>query len=282
MQPSNFHCHSVFCDGHGQPEEYVEAALSRHFRACGFSSHSPLPFETSWNMSACDLPGYLLEINRLKEKYAGRTEIYLGMEIDYLDETCNASIPRFRSLPLDYRIGSLHFLPWRSPLTEEHMTCIDGPFVQFAVTVMERYGGDVRRITEHFFDISMQMAETGGFDIVGHADKMYMNGCLCPGFDRSADWYRKPFDDYLCLIAEKGYIVEINTKNLLRKGQTYPSTDSFRRLHELHIPVMVNSDSHFPALLNDGRNEALALLQEAGFRTTRELAGGTWQDIPVG
>jgi histidinol-phosphatase (PHP family) len=282
MQPSNFHSHCTFCDGHGQPEDYVEAALARHFRAYGFSSHSPLPFETSWNMSACNMPGYILEINRLKEKYSGRTEIYLGLEIDYLDETYNASIPYFQSLPLDYRIGSLHFLPWRQPLTEENMTCIDGPFALFAAIVKERYGGDVRRITKHFFEVSMQMAETGGFDVVGHPDKIYMNGCLCPGFDLSADWYRKPFEDYVRLIAEKGYVMEVNTKNFLRKGQTYPSLNSLKLIHKLRIPVMVNSDCHDPALVNDGRDEVLALLREAGFRTTREPAGGTWRDMPIG
>jgi histidinol-phosphatase (PHP family) len=282
IHPSNFHCHSTFCDGHSHPEAYVEAALAQHFRACGFSSHSPLPFETSWNMSASDMPGYILEISRLKEKYSGRTEIYLGLEIDYLDETYNASIPFFRSLPLDYRIGSLHFLPWRSPLTEENMTCIDGPFAQFAELVKERYGGDIRRITRHFFEISMQMAEAGGFDIVGHADKIYMNGCLYPGFDLSADWYRQPFEDYVRLIAEKGYVMEVNTKHFLQKGQTYPLLNALKLIRECRIPVMVNSDSHVPALMNDGRNEVLALLREAGFRTTRELAGGTWQDMPIG
>jgi histidinol-phosphatase (PHP family) len=233
-------------------------------------------------MSAGHMPEYILEINRLKEKYSGRTEIYLGLEIDYLDETYNASIPFFQSLPLDYRIGSLHFLPWQRPLTEENMTCIDGSFDLFAGLVKERYGGDVRRITKHFFDTSMQMAEAGGFDIVGHADKIYMNGCLYPGFDLPADWYRKPFEDYLCLIAEKGYVMEINTKHFLRKGQTCPSLNALKRLHRLRIPVMVNSDCHIPARLNDGRNEILVLLRETGFRTTRELVSGTWQDVPIG
>jgi histidinol-phosphatase (PHP family) len=281
MQSSNFHSHCTFCDGHSQPEAYVEAALSRHFRAYGFSSHSPLPFETCWNMSACNMEGYIREISRLKEKYSGRIEIYLGLEIDYLDETYNASIPYFRSLPLDFRIGSLHFLPWQQPLTEENMTCIDGPFARFVETVGERYGNDVRRITKHFFDTSMQMAEAGGFDIVGHADKICMNGSGCSGFDRAADWYRKPFEDYLGLIAEKGYVMEVNTKNFLRKGQLYPSQDALKRIREHRIPVMVNSDCHTPALVNDGRNEVLALLREAGFRTTREPVCGAWQDIPL-
>jgi histidinol-phosphatase (PHP family) len=127
----------------------------------------------------------------------------------------------------------------------------------------------------------MRMVETGGFDIVGHLDKIYMNGSLHPGFDRLADWYRQPFDAYIDLIAEKGLIVEINTKNLLRKKQTYPHEDTLKRLHERRIPVMVNSDCHYPGLVNDGRSETIALLKETGFRTTRELVNGTWQDVAI-
>lgn len=43
---------------------------------------------------------YLSEFHRLKEKYAGRIELYIGLEIDYLNEASNPSIARFRELPL--------------------------------------------------------------------------------------------------------------------------------------------------------------------------------------
>lgn len=54
-------------------------------------------------MSKDDMPEYLQEIKRLKQKYSDQLEIYAGLEIDYLDETYNASIPYFQELPLDYR-----------------------------------------------------------------------------------------------------------------------------------------------------------------------------------
>ena len=72
------------------------------------------------------MPEYLQEIKRLKQKYSDQLEIYAGLEIDYLDETYNASIPYFQELPLDYRIGSIHFLPVSERLVEENMVCIDG------------------------------------------------------------------------------------------------------------------------------------------------------------
>lgn len=281
MQLSNYHSHSTFCDGRSTPEDFVKFAISNGFRAYGFSSHSPLPFETFWNMTKDDMPEYLAEIGRLKKKYDGRLEIYAGLEIDYLDESYNASIPYFRELPLDYRIGSIHFLPVAWPLAEANMMCIDGSFREYRQSVGAYYGGDVRKLVAHYFNATQQMVEAGGIDIVGHMDKIYMNGQKCEGFDLEADWYRKPLDDCLHLIAEKGLMVEVNTKNLVKKQELYPHAGYLHRLRELGIPVMVNSDCHYPDLVNDGRAEAFGLLKEAGFKSTRELAGGHWQDVAI-
>lgn len=281
MQPSNFHSHCTFCDGRSHPEDYIKFALLQKFRAYGFSSHSPLPFETFWNMSALDMDEYLNEITRLKEVYKGQIEIYTGLEIDYLDETYNASIPYFQNLPLDFRISSVHFIPWEDPLSEANMTCIDGGYEEFAKAIEMRYKGNIRLATEAFFYSSMHMVEQGGFEIVGHMDKIYMNASRHSGFDINAPWYRKLQEAYVDLIAEKGLIVEINTKNYVRKKQTFPHSDLFKLLYKHNIPVMVNSDSHFPDLINAGRAEVLALLKVAGFRTTRELVAGKWEDLAI-
>ena len=76
---SNFHSHCTFCDGRSHAEDFLRFAIANHFRAYGFSSHSPLPFETLWNMSKNDMPEYITEINRLKKKYAGDIEVYFGL-----------------------------------------------------------------------------------------------------------------------------------------------------------------------------------------------------------
>lgn len=278
---SNFHSHCTFCDGRSHPEDFVKFALSKRFRAYGFSSHSPLPFETFWNMSKEDMTEYITEINRLKNKYAGEIEIYTGLEIDYIDATYNAKIPYFQDLPLDYRISSIHFLPWKAPLLEENMVCIDGGYADYETGVNQHFGGSIRRMTECFFENSMQMVEIGGFDIVGHIDKIYMNGCRHPDFDIHADWYQRPFLQLLDLVAEKGLIVEINCKTKTRKGQTFPHIESFPELKKRNIPVMVNSDCHFPDLVNDGREETLRLLKNIGFRFTCELVGGQWKEVEI-
>ncbi|MDR1747312.1 MAG: histidinol-phosphatase [Tannerella sp.] len=281
MQPSNFHSHCTFCDGRSHPEDFIKFAIAQNFRAYGFSSHSPLPFATSWNMPILDMPEYFNEIKRLKKKYAGQIEIYLGMEIDYLDDTYNPSISMFRSLPLDFRIGSIHFLPWKYPLEEDNMSSIDCAYKDFEKMVKNHYRGDIRRVVSDFFRSTIDMIESGGFDIVGHLDKIYFNGCNHPGFDMTADWYQKPLTECIDLIAQKEYIVEINSKNFAPRQQIYPHFNVLKTLYDHHIPVMVNSDSHSPVLINSGRNEALTLLRAVGYQSTRELVDGTWQDVPI-
>ena len=100
MKPvkSNVHTHTVFCDGRDTPREMAEEALRRGFCSLGFSSHSPIPYESSWGMR--DEQGYLQEIASLKEEYRGRLEIACGIEWD-LDSAIDPG--RY-----DYTISSVH------------------------------------------------------------------------------------------------------------------------------------------------------------------------------
>jgi histidinol-phosphatase (PHP family) len=50
MSWTNYHSHCHYCDGKYEPEKYIESALQQGLLAYGFSSHTPLPFETTWAM----------------------------------------------------------------------------------------------------------------------------------------------------------------------------------------------------------------------------------------
>ncbi|MCK9342889.1 MAG: histidinol-phosphatase [Massilibacteroides sp.] len=281
IQLSNFHSHTSFCDGCDFPEKFVRFAISRHMRAYGFSAHAPLPFENFSNMSSFDLPEYLQEIERLKKKYRGIIELYVGLEIDFLDYTYNPSIKYFTSLPLDYRIGSVHFLPFSRPLLEENTMCIDGPIETFKSNVNEHFVGNIELVVKRYFDAVNEMIERGGFDIVGHMDKIFMNGKYVKGFNPYAESYLKLMNETFDHIAQKGLIVELNTKNLLCKNETYPHKHYISLFKKFRIPVMVNSDSHYPTRVDHGIREGLALLKAHGIDFTYELVDGEWTQIAI-
>lgn len=277
MNLTNYHSHCLYCDGRADMEAFVRFALSGGFSSYGFSSHAPLPFPTSWTMEWDRMDDYLSEFHRLKAKYADRIELYVGLEIDYLDETSHPGIARFRDLPLDYRIGSVHMLP----TADGEVVDIDVPIDTFCRLVDVRFGGDLDRVVHLYYDRLLRMVELGGFDIVGHADKMHYNAsCYRRGL-LDEEWYDDLVRSYFQEIARHGYQVEVNTKSYLDKHVLFPNVRYFSYLNKLGIRVQVNSDAHYPERINDGRREALQALHRAGYRSVMELHDGTWQPIPL-
>lgn len=274
---TNYHSHCSYCDGRVPMEEYIEEAIRQGFTSYGISSHAPVPFPTNWAMKMEDVPAYLEEANLLKEKYAADIEIYVGMEIDYLDEKKNPSISFFQALPLDYRIGSVHLLH----SLEGELVDIDVSRERFTELLPLYFGNDLKQLVLDYFHKNIVMIETGGFDIVGHADKVFFNASCCQPDLSEQDWYNKLMSEYFQLMKEKGCMIEINTKVYDKLGIFYPHIKYFPLLKSLNIPVMVNSDSHYPDFINSGRREALNALKENGIDSVMELHGGKWEECPI-
>ena len=274
---TNYHSHSLYCDGRANMEDFIRFALSGGFTSYGFSSHAPLPFSTAWTMEWDSMDDYLAEFRRLKAKYAGQIELYIGLEIDYLNEESNPSVARFRELPLDYRIGSVHLLY----NDKGEVVDIDVSADKFRTIVDKEFGGDLVRVVHLYYERLMRMVELGGFDIVGHADKMHYNAAVYrPGL-LDEPWYDALMQDYFDAIARKDYIVEVNTKAWLDLGTFYPNERYFPMLLEKGIRVQVNSDSHYPERINNGRLQALAALQASGYHTVTERYNNEWKDMPL-
>ena len=258
-------------------EDFIRFALSEGFTSYGYSSHAPLPFSTAWTMEWDAMDDYLAEFHRLKAKYAGQIELYIGLEIDYLNEESNPSVVRFRELPLDYRIGSVHLLYD----DKGEIVDVDVTADKFRRVVDKHFNGDLVRVVHLYYDRLMRMVELGGFDIVGHADKMHYNASAYhPGL-LDEPWYDALIQEYFDAIARKGYIVEINTKSYLELGTFYPNERYFPVLLEKGIRVQVNSDSHYPERINNGRLQALMALQASGYHTVTEMYSNEWKDMPL-
>lgn len=274
---TNYHSHCLYCDGRANMEDFVRFALSEGFTSYGFSSHAPLPFSTAWTMEWDLMDDYLSEFHRLKAKYAGQIELYIGLEIDYLNEESNPSVTRFRELPLDYRIGSVHLLY----NDKGEVIDIDVPADKFRDIVDREFGGDLVRVVHLYYERLLKMIGLGGFDIVGHADKMHYNAsCYRPGL-LDEPWYDELVRTYFAEIARRGYQVEINTKAYHELGTFFPNERYFSYLYGLGVKVQVNSDSHYPERINNGRREALQALKKAGYTSVMELYGGEWKEIPI-
>lgn len=254
----NLHTHTQFCDGHAPMEEFVVEAIDQGFIHLGFTPHSPISVDSPCNMSRESVQTYFDEIERLKRAYGDRINIYTSMEIDYVSVGDGPANDYFQSLPLDYRIGSIHFIP--DIANPDLMVDIDGKFQQFKGHMARNFNGDIEYVVKTFFSQMMAMVDEGGFDIVGHMDKIGYNASqYCVDIDEQP-WYDKLVIDLFENIMDHHLIIEINTKAWLQKNRFYPNLKYFGMLKRFNAPVVVNSDAHYPTLLNSGRMEALKLL----------------------
>ena len=136
----NFHSHTQFCDGRDCMENFVKAAIETGITHYGFSPHSPIPLQSPCNMPLSEVQPYLDEVKRLRDVYGDRINLYAAMEIDYLGPQWGPSTPYFATLGLDYKIGSVHFIPNQ----QGEYVDIDGNFESFKNKMQQYFNNDIR------------------------------------------------------------------------------------------------------------------------------------------
>lgn len=256
----NFHTHTPWCDGHATPAEMAQAAVASGIAHLGFSPHSPVPIESPCNMKMADVPAYRRAVEEVNRLFSPGLRAYTGMEVDYLHKHYGPTSPEIVDLGLDFMIGSVHFIPRQ----DGRFVDIDGNFESFSRKMKEDFRGDIRYVVNTFYEASAAMVLRGGFQIVGHADKVAQNaGLYHPGLEQEG-WYNDLLDEYLKLVEGSGLIVEINTKVKKDKGRFFPHERLWPRLTEAGVCLMVNSDAHYADRINQSRPEAFELLKKNG------------------
>lgn len=259
-----FHSHTEFCDGRATMEAFAREAVKRGFTHYGFSPHSPVPIVSPCNMRRSDVPRYLAEIERIRGEYGDRCRFYASMEVDYLGEMFGPSSAEIQQLPLDYLIGSVHFVASQ----KGRLVDVDGRFESFQRKMRDYFENDIRYVCEAFYRQSMAMVDAGGFDILGHLDKIGQNAnYFQPGIEEEP-WYQELVEALIDKVIsyngshpERPLTVEINTKAYAEhNGRLFPHPRHWEHLQQAGIPLIVNSDAHVPALINASRDIALNLL----------------------
>lgn len=252
-----FHSHTQYCDGKASVTEMACAAVDEGFKYYGFSPHSPLPIESPCNMPAGSVDAYLAEVEAVRRDPAlASCRFFAGMEVDYLGPEWGPSHDYFHSLPLDFTIGSVHFIPNQDGIYVD----VDGHFDNFKMKMERYFHNDIDYVVRTFYRQSTEMILAGGFDILGHLDKVGQNASyFSPGIE-DTPMYRSLVGDLIDLVIDRGLLIELNTKALAEHGRFFPGKRYLERLVRGGVPVIVNSDAHRTDTLQAGRAEGFALL----------------------
>lgn len=279
MVNSNFHMHTIFCDGKNHPEDYVLAALNKGMESIGFSAHVPIPLTNVCNMKAEVMEHYFAEIARLKQKYAKQIEIYVGFEMDYLP-TENKNLILKYITKTDYTIGSVHYIYDEKNAKYYN---IDGSAEDVNTTFKAIGRGNPKTCVNIYYQELSRVIREYKPNIVGHLDIVKKHNKNNIYFNEHEDWHINLINTVLNEIASAGTIVEVNTGGITRGflQETYPSELILAECHKRKIPIVISSDAHKAEDIDGFFDETAGKLKEIGFTQQRILKAGKWADVEL-
>lgn len=235
---SNYHTHTVFCDGKNTPEELVQEALRLGCPEIGFSGHSYTFFDESYCMSPEGTEEYRACIRELQQKYEGRIRIRLGVEQDYYSEEPTAEY--------EYVIGSVHYVKKGT----EYLP-VDESRERQQQVIRQYYNGDFYSFAEDYFETAADLYRKTRCDIIGHFDliaKFNEGGIL---FDPEHPRYRTAADRALQTLLQTPVRFEWNTGGIARgyRTEAYPAENITRQICAAGKKPLFSSDCHEAARL---------------------------------
>ena len=113
---SNYHTHTPRCKhAVGGEREYIENAIALGIVDFGFSDHTPWCYLgnqlSTGRMSDAQLHDYASTLRQLKQEYADKINLHIGLEAEYVQEKMEWLIKRCHEEGIEYLILGHHFYP---------------------------------------------------------------------------------------------------------------------------------------------------------------------------
>ena len=266
----NLHTHSVFCDGKDTPEEMVLKCLERNFNSVGFSIHSFVPYSKTVVIPLERIEQYKAEIRRLKEKYKGIIDIYLGIEYDFYSEGFEDGY--------EYTIGSVHYLN-----TKNGIQGFDNNLQSTLNYIDAHFDGDSLSFAKAYYETVASLPTIQKFDIIGHFDVLTKNNELKRFLDTDDEKYLGFAKEAILALKGKIDIFEVNTGAISRGYRTspYPSKALLKEFLVNGFKPVISSDCHDKNFVDCYFDESAKLLKEVGFKSQCALINGNFEEISL-
>lgn len=269
MLRADFHTHTSYCDGANTPAQMVEAAYRMGLTDFGVSGHAYFPYGWDGGMTDEIFKKYKEELFSLRERYAGKLNLYIGIELDCLGPVQEA----------EYAIGSTHCLKKGG-----EYIMVDNTDAILADAVDRLWGGDWYALARDYYEMEASVYENTRCDFVGHFDLITKFNQDYKHFDESRDEYLEPALEAMKKLNAQGLPFEINTGAMSRgyKEEPYPSKILLKELHDMGGRIIINSDSHRCDSICQQFDVAVKRAKECGFTHSCILKpGGGFREIEL-
>lgn len=255
----DYHTHTLLSDGNSSYEEMVLSAVDKGLDEIGFSDHVSLK-PVTWAMQEVDLPVMTGQIRDIRKKYSHLINIRYGIELDFFPGKEEQLARIIHNLPLDYVIGSVHFIgDWN----------FDGDESFYG-----KWSNDY--LYDVYFRLVQEAARTRLFDTLGHLDlikkfNIYPENDLTNLYEETAD-----------IIRDTGMVVELNTSGFDKPCHDfYPGQQWLDILFARDIPVTLSSDAHHPDQIARHYLQAVSVLKKTGYRRIISYHQRTKIPLPI-
>lgn len=256
MITGDFHVHTSFStDSDTAVREMLESAVKKGLEVVCITDHwdedYPERYEKPEEKLFCfDLPEYFRELEALKEEYAGRLDVRIGIELGlqaHLGAFYKELVSKY---PFDFVIGSVHLVKGTDPYFGE---------------LSQKYE-DTQIYQSAFSETIQNLESVESFDVLGHIDYVVRYG-KHQAKSYSYEQYREVLDEILMKVIVSGRGIEVNTAGW-KYGLEFchPHPDILKRYRELGGEILtIGSDGHRPEHVAYEFAKAEELLRECGF-----------------
>jgi histidinol-phosphatase (PHP family) len=247
--PADYHMHTPLCrHATGEPTELAAQAVKLGLPEIGFSDHSPMARDDfdDWRMKAAELDQYVAKVEKARRNHPNLL-IKLAMEVDYLPGHEAWIRDLAQRHPWDYFIGSVHYV--------SETWALDSPS-----QISKWKNRDPFEVWTAYFDRLTMAAESGLFDVIGHAD-LCKRFCFYPKQDCTS-----LYTHFLDAVESHDIAIELNTGGLRKDcKEIYPSPQIVHLAAERRIPITFGSDAHAPGEVGMNLTEAVELARSTGY-----------------
>lgn len=253
----DFHTHTEFSTDSKAPVQAVlDAAVAKGLKTICITDHWDEDYPKEYQEGEkenfrFDMERYFQELDSLKEAYAEKIQLRIGVELGLQPHLGNFYKQLTGKYPFDFVIGSVHLVERKDPYFGE---------------LSQKYT-DEQIYRKALEETIQNLAAVEDFDVLGHIDYVVRYG-IHQDRDYSYERFQDELDEILKQLIVSGRGIELNTAGW-KYGLNFchPHPDVLKRYRELGGEIItVGSDSHNPEHVGYDFKKAEEMLKTCGFR----------------